>query len=46
MGLIITLNFNKRKTVCMCISDKQTISEKPTILIGNDELFTVDKYCR
>ena len=28
----------------MCISDKQTISEKPTFLLGNYELCTVDKY--
>ena len=28
----------------MCISDKQTISEKPTFLLGKDELCTVDKY--
>ena len=28
----------------MCISDKQTLSEKPTFLFGKDELCTVDKY--
>ena len=28
----------------MCISDKQTISEKPTFFLGNDELCIVDKY--
>ena len=44
MVLIITLNFNKRKTVCMYISDKQTISEKKTFLLANDELSTLDKY--
>ena len=43
-GVDSNIKFNKTKTVCMCISDKQTISEKPTFLLGNDELCTVDKY--